>query len=75
GPAAEAPPEEVPEHDEFVQRLRELDLGTWFELQDAQGHETRAKLSARLNRGRRFVFVNRAGFKVADRGIATLLAE
>jgi hypothetical protein len=72
---AEAPPEDVPEHDELVQRLRELDLGTWFELQDAQGHETRAKLSARLNRGRRFVFVNRAGFKVADRGIATLLAE
>ncbi|PWG65126.1 DUF1631 domain-containing protein [Sediminicurvatus halobius] len=50
-----------------LERLRGVDLGTWFELRDGEGRELRAKLSARLNRGRRFIFVNRAGFKLADR--------
>ncbi len=75
--AASAPPptDIVDDDDELVQRLRELDLGAWFELQDAQGHDTRAKLSARLNSGRRFIFVNRAGFKVADRSLAVLIED
>lgn len=67
--------EDAFDSDELVQRLRAIELGTWFELTDTEGRENRAKLSARLNRGRRFVFVNRAGFKVADRPIEALLAD
>jgi len=65
GEAAEAPCD--PDLLAALERLRSVELGTWFELRDGEGRELRAKLSARLNRGRRFIFVNRAGFKLADR--------
>ena len=58
-----------------LERLRGVELGTWFELHDSEGRELRAKLSARLNRGRRFIFVNRAGFKLADREAGPLAED
>ncbi len=53
--------------DAYRERLDQVQVGTWFELSDDSGRTLRAKLSARLNDGDRLVFVNRAGFKLADR--------
>ncbi|MCO6440590.1 MAG: DUF1631 domain-containing protein [Nitrococcus mobilis] len=67
--AAESPPltEERRLREESLQRLARVDLGTWFEFSTDAGCQLRAKLSARLNGGRRLIFVNRAGFKLADK--------
>lgn len=72
-PEAEQPVGE-PVDDEYLSRLQAVDLGTWFEFCDDRGREQRAKLSARLNGGRRLIFVNRAGFKLADRPVAEVAA-
>ncbi len=79
-PAAEEPPEQPVEREEaadrgwmtaelqpFCQKLDEARIGTWFEFQQESGKPIRAKLSARLADGDRLIFVNRAGFKLADR--------
>lgn len=60
-------PEEQRLRQEYLQRLASVDLGTWFEFSADAGRQLRAKLSARLNGGRRLIFVNRAGFKLADK--------
>lgn len=67
--AAESLPfaEEQRLREESLQRLASVDLGTWFEFSTEAGRQLRAKLSARLNGGRRLIFVNRAGFKLADK--------
>lgn len=51
--------------------VESLGVGSWFELRD---HDpvVRAKLSARLDEGRRYVFVNRAGFRVAEYAAAEM---
>lgn len=55
------------EREAYMEELANLPVGTWFEFGDAGGNCVRAKLSARLNGGRRLIFVNRAGFKLADK--------
>ncbi len=50
---------------EDLARVQALSRGEWFDLRD-QDPPVRAKLSARLNGGQRYVFVNRAGFRVAE---------
>lgn len=64
-----APP--APSHDEQDQELDELlggaTVGAWFEFTAEHGHKTRAKLSAKLNRGAKYIFVNRTGLKVAEK--------
>jgi len=67
GPADAVSDETQREREEYIARLAEVAVGTWFEFGDAGGNCVRAKLSARLNGGRRLIFVNRAGFKLADR--------
>lgn len=68
GGAAEEPASEAgAEREAYMAELAELPIGTWFEFGDAGGNCVRAKLSARLNGGRRLIFVNRAGFKLADK--------
>jgi len=59
----------------LAERLAALDFGTWFELDDSSGQRVRGKLTARLNRGMRFIFVNRAGFKVGERQRDQLIEE
>ncbi|WP_435104593.1 DUF1631 domain-containing protein [Arhodomonas sp. AD133] len=54
-----------PADDEDLARVRALSQGEWLDLRD-QDPPVRAKLSARLNGGQRYVFVNRAGFRVAE---------
>ena len=57
----------TPELQPFCQKLDEARIGTWFEFEQGSGKPIRAKLSARLANGDRLIFVNRAGFKLADR--------
>lgn len=60
------------EDDPVVARLQEVAIGTWFDFRRDDDRGLRAKLSARVADDRRFVFVNRAGFKVAERGLRDL---
>ncbi|QIT54818.1 DUF1631 domain-containing protein [Aquisalimonas sp. 2447] len=53
--------------DAYRERLDQVAIGTWFEFRQDSGKHLRAKLSARLSGGDRLIFVNRAGFKLADR--------
>jgi hypothetical protein len=52
-----------------VQRVAE---GMWFELETADRQRIRCKLATVLNDGKRFIFVNRKGMKVAERSRAEL---
>lgn len=63
------------EDDEHLARLRAVAVGTWFEFDAPDGGRQRAKLSARLERAGKFVFVNRAGFKVAEKTLHGLATE
>lgn len=51
----------------FIAQIDAAPIDTWFEFLQDSGQSIRAKLSARLNGGDRLIFVNRAGFKLADR--------
>lgn len=63
-----------PDLAEYVERLDGVEIGTWFEFIPENGNRMRAKLSARVNGGR-LIFVNRSGFKIAERGLEELAAE
>ncbi len=85
-PVPEVPPRAAPQPepasgeplDEEQQRIQErlgrIPVGTWFQFRDDPSGDLRARLSARLGGGRRYIFVNRSGFKMADR-TAERLAE
>lgn len=75
--ADEAPSltEEQRLREEYLERLATVDLGTWFAFSNDGEHQLRAKLSARLNRGYRLIFVNRAGFKLADKQTEAVAEE
>jgi len=66
---AEAPPAAA---EALLQRIAE---GTWFELTGADSQRIRCKLSTILNDGKRFIFVNRKGMKVAERSRVDLGKE
>lgn len=53
---------------EFVEQLRELNEGGWVEMHSEDAPSVRCKLSAIIQPGDRYVFVNRRGMKVADYG-------
>lgn len=72
GPAAA---DDLDAGDEHVRRLRAVALGTWFEFTAADGTRSRAKLSARLERVGKLIFVNRAGFKIAEKTVQGLVVE
>jgi hypothetical protein len=61
-----------PAADTLLQRIAE---GTWFELTTTDGQRIRCKLATILGDGKRFIFVNRKGMKVADRTRAELGKE
>lgn len=60
---------------EYLGRLQDVAIGTWFEFVMANGNKVRAKLSARLSGGRRLIFVNRAGFKMADKALEDMARD
>ncbi|HEX7129697.1 MAG TPA: DUF1631 domain-containing protein [Rhodanobacteraceae bacterium] len=60
---------------ESVQAVRALKVGTWIEFTDESGNGERAKLSWISPISGKYLFVNRRGLKVADRGLQQLAAE
>lgn len=58
-----------PAMENLLSRLAE---GMWVELPGTNGERMRCKLATILNDGKRFVFVNRKGMKVAERSRADL---
>jgi hypothetical protein len=79
GSAAAAEPEVVeaplPDDDEFLQRVRNLKVGTWVEFADGTANPERAKISWISPFSARLLFVNRKGLKVAERSVYTLANE
>ncbi|MFK7914545.1 MAG: DUF1631 domain-containing protein [Pseudomonadales bacterium] len=53
---------------EFIEHIRGLNEGNWVELHSEGAPSIRCKLSAIIQPGDRYVFVNRRGMKVADYG-------
>jgi hypothetical protein len=60
---------------ESVQAVRALKVGAWIEFVDETGNSERAKLSWISPISGKYLFVNRRGLKVADRGLQQLAAE
>lgn len=60
---------------ESVQAVRALKVGAWIEFMDQAGGSERAKLSWISPISGKYLFVNRRGLKVADRGLHDLAAE
>jgi len=62
--------------DEFLQKAREMEVGTWLEWDNTEGKHLRGKLSWKSDVTGIFVFVNRKGMKIAEMqadGLAELL--
>ncbi len=60
---AEPLPSADPQHMALVGNIAQ---GTWFEIQGAQGERFRCRLAAVIRSANKYIFVNRAGVKVAE---------
>jgi hypothetical protein len=63
------------EDDQHVIQARQLEEGTWLELQDQAGNPIRAKLSWKSLISGKYFFVNRQGLKVRELTVPALAAE
>jgi hypothetical protein len=63
------------EDDEYLQRVRDLKVGTWIEFAAEGATPERAKISWISPFSARLLFVNRKGLKVAERSVYTLASE
>jgi hypothetical protein len=68
------PTDNYPPDDEFLQRARDLALGTWVEFID-DGRRERAKLSWISPISSRLLFVNRRGLKICDKTVYAVAAD
>lgn len=68
-------PTEVDVEPEFIEKVGKLREGSWVELTQASGEVLRCKLSAIIDPGGRYIFVNRRGMKVAERSRRGLAVE
>lgn len=59
----------------LLKEVNEIEIGTWFEFIQDDNEKIRAKLSARLRNGERLIFVNRSGFKMAEKSSEQLAHE
>lgn len=59
---------------EISKSVFNFEIGTWFEFNDGN-EKIRARLSANLAHGKRLIFVNRSGFKLAEKSISQLEQE
>ena len=57
----------VDEHDPLVKQVDAFAVGCWFEFQGESGQAERCKLAAIIKATGRYIFVNRAGVKVAEK--------
>jgi len=65
---------EVDENDPFVQQVEKFAVGCWFEFQSDNATE-RCKLAAIIKATGKYIFVNRAGVKVAEKTKMGLAVE
>lgn len=61
--------------DNYSTMVENVAVGTWFEFQDQQGKQTRAKLSTKIPLTRTYIFVDRIGVKLAEWSFADLVEE
>lgn len=66
---------EVEVEPEFIDKIGKLREGSWVELRQPSGELLRCKLSAIIEPGGRYIFVNRRGMKVAERSRRGLAVE
>ncbi len=59
----------------LLKEVNGIEIGTWFEFIQGDNEKIRAKLSARLRNGERLIFVNRSGFKMAEKSSEQLAHE
>ena len=57
-------------HDEYRDQAEQIEVGTWFEIQESSGMKFRAKLSWRSMVSGTCLFVNRKGMKVVEIPVA-----
>ena len=60
---------------EIIAKVAALQAGAWLEFQQPNGEPLRAKLTAILEEGQRFIFVNRRGMKVTEKDRAELALD
>lgn len=65
----------LPDDDEFVQKVRNLKVGTWLEFSNEGGTPERAKVSWISPLSARLLFVNRKGLKVGEFSVFSLANE
>ncbi|MBF7730270.1 DUF1631 domain-containing protein [Pseudomonas sp. N040] len=61
--------------DEALQRVDNLHVGSWVELQEAGERKLRCKLATVLKHSGKYIFVNRAGMKVLEKTRMGLAVE
>lgn len=66
---------DVMDDDLYLIQARELEEGTWLELQEPDGDPMRAKLSWKSLISGKYFFVNRQGLKVRELTVPALAAE
>jgi len=64
----------IDESDPFVQQVDKFSVGCWFEF-DNEGRSERCKLAAVIRATGKYIFVNRAGIKVAEKTRMGLAVE
>ncbi|GAB7533573.1 DUF1631 domain-containing protein [Pseudomonas sp. 3A(2025)] len=69
------PTSPLPENDSGLQKVDQLRVGRWVELQEDEEHKLRCKLAAIVEPGGRYIFVNRTGMKVLEKTRMGLAVE
>ncbi|MBD8491921.1 DUF1631 domain-containing protein [Pseudomonas syringae] len=65
----------LPEGDSGLQKVDQLRVGCWVELQEDEEHKLRCKLAAIVEASGRYIFVNRTGMKVLEKTRTGLAME
>ncbi len=70
-PSDSVAPEQVrsaplPKDDPFMIQVGNFSQGTWFDMEDDSGENVRCRLAALIKPTGKYIFVNRAGMKVAE---------
>ncbi|MBC3957090.1 DUF1631 domain-containing protein [Pseudomonas triticifolii] len=68
-------PVQLPENDAGLQMVDTLRVGCWVEIQEDEEHKLRCKLTAIVEPGGRYIFVNRTGMKVLEKTRIGLAVE
>ncbi|WP_313516171.1 DUF1631 domain-containing protein [Pseudomonas sp.] len=65
----------LPDHDEALQQVENLRVGSWVEIQEDAEHKMRCKLAAIIKPTGKYIFVNRTGMKVLEKTRMGLAVE